>query len=144
MAAPKHVVLIIGGGWHTPQSYFRLSTALEGAGFEVHVPLYTSMNGSRPPNADLSTDTAHIRAYTENLIKTGHEIMVLMHSYGGQVGTNALDGLGVKDRTQAGLPGGTSNLIYMTAYAIPEGKAMIDGVKHHGHEDLMPLAFDFA
>lgn len=144
MATPKQIILIIGGGWHTPKSYSRLNTALETAGFEVHTPLHPSMNESRPPNADLNTDTDHIRSYTENLVQNGHKVIVLMHSYGGQVGTNALHGLGVEHRVQAGLTGGISSLIYMTACAVPEGKAMIDAVKHHGHEELMPLAFDFA
>jgi pimeloyl-ACP methyl ester carboxylesterase len=53
-------------------------------------------------------------------------------------------GLGQQQRDEKDLPGGISNLIYLAAYAIPEGKAMIDGVRHFGHEQLMPLAFDFA
>jgi pimeloyl-ACP methyl ester carboxylesterase len=32
----------------------------------------------------------------------------------------------------------------MTAYAVPEGTAMMDKVKEFGNMDLVPLAFDFA
>jgi hypothetical protein len=53
-------------------------------------------------------------------------------------------GLGLEHRKKEGLPGGVSHLIYLTASAFPEGGAMIDGVRHFGHEQLMPLAFDFA
>jgi pimeloyl-ACP methyl ester carboxylesterase len=53
-------------------------------------------------------------------------------------------GLGQQQRHKKDLPGGILSLIYLAAYAIPEGKAMIDGVRHFGHEQLMPLAFDFA
>ncbi|CAO2657981.1 Nn.00g072410.m01.CDS01 [Neocucurbitaria sp. VM-36] len=67
-----------------------------------------------------------------------------MHSYGGQVGANALHGLALKDRAKPELRGGISNLIYLIACAVTEGKAIINMVKHHGHEELMPLAFDFA
>jgi pimeloyl-ACP methyl ester carboxylesterase len=42
------------------------------------------------------------------------------------------------------LDGGVTHLIYMSASAFTEGGAMIDGVRHFGHEQLMPLAFDFA
>lgn len=47
-------------------------------------------------------------------------------------------------RAKEGRKGGVLQLIYMTASAFSEGQAMIDGVKHFGHEELMPLAFDFA
>ncbi|KAH7316776.1 hypothetical protein B0I35DRAFT_433983 [Stachybotrys elegans] len=45
------------GGWHVSASYENLVTALRAAGFEVHVPRHPSTNSSRPPNADLSTDS---------------------------------------------------------------------------------------
>jgi pimeloyl-ACP methyl ester carboxylesterase len=53
-------------------------------------------------------------------------------------------GLGIVQRKAKGLTGGVSKLIYLAAHAVPEGKAMIDGVRHFGHEELMPIAFDFA
>lgn len=144
MSSKKPIILIIGGGWHTPQSYSKLVEQLQVLGCEVQVPRLPSMNESRPPNADLSSDTDHIRSVAEGLIDKGHDIVVLMHSYGGQVGTNALHGLGQEFRKQNGSNGGITHLIYLAAHVIPEGKAMIDGVKHFGHEELMPFAFDFA
>jgi pimeloyl-ACP methyl ester carboxylesterase len=137
-------ILIIGGGWHKPQSYSKLREELESTGYEVLIPALPSVNESQPPNADLYNDTEQVRAVAKDLVSEGHEVVVLMHSYGGQIGTNALYELGLEDRRKKGTMGGISHLIYLTAYAIPEGKAMIDGVKHFGHEALMPLAFDFA
>lgn len=58
--------------------------------------------------------------------------------------TEIFPGLGLDYRAKEGRKGGVSHLIYMTASAFAEGQAMIDGVKHFGHEELMPLAFDFA
>ena len=102
------------------------------------------MNEARPPNTDLTTDTAIIRGYVESLVDAGRTVMAIMHSYGGQVGTNALYGLGLKHRTQHGKPGGVIHLIYMCAFALPEGGSMVGKVKEFGHEHLLPLAFDFA
>ena len=102
------------------------------------------MNGSRPPNADLSTDTDLIRSYVESLISAGRTVTALMHSYGGQVGSNALTGLSVGERVKAGLEGGIASLVYMCAFAVPEGVSMIDKVREFGHESLIPVAFDFA
>ena len=144
MAAVKPTIILIHGGWHTPSAYTKLTTALRTAGYEVHLPALSSMNGSRPPNADLVTDTALIRSYVTSLVSAGHTVIAIMHSYGGQVGNNALTGLGVAERAKQGLKGGVAHLIYVCAFALPEGGSMVGKVKEFGHEHLLPLAFDFA
>lgn len=144
MSDTQPILLLISGGWHTPQSYAKLTQALSSSGFVVHVLALRSVSDERSPNADLETDTDLIRSYAEKLIGDGHEILVLMHSYGGQVGTNALSGLSVSARSKEGLTGGVLHLIYMTATAIAEGRCMVDTVRDFGHQELLPLAFDFA
>lgn len=143
MPSPKPTLLIVSGGWHVPESYSRLTKELEEAGYEVHVPRLPSMNEARPPTADLADDTALIRSYAQDLIRSGRQVAVIMHSYGGQVGTNALYGLGVGSRGEH-TSGGVSHLIYMAAFAQPEGWSMIDKVEEFNHSDLIPVAFDFA
>lgn len=108
------------------------------------MPELPSANGSRPPIADLATDTAHVRATVEELVKQGDEVIALMHSYGGQIGTNALASFSIANRQKAGLKGGVRDLIYMSACAVSEGKSMMDMVRYFGHESLIPLAFDIA
>ncbi|KAI3401209.1 hypothetical protein diail_11915 [Diaporthe ilicicola] len=117
--------------------------ALRAAGFEVHLPRLPSMNQSRPPNADLGSDTHLIRSYATSLIEAGRTIAVLMHSYGGHVGTNSLHGLCKGFRAAQGQQGGISHLIYMAAFALPEGKTMMDKVAEFGHMDRVPVAFGF-
>ncbi|MCJ1296909.1 hypothetical protein MMC34_008477 [Xylographa carneopallida] len=67
-----------------------------------------------------------------------------MHSYGGQVGSDALVGPSCASRAAQNLPEGVSRLVYLTAFVVPEGTAMMDKVKEFGHMDLVPLAFNFA
>lgn len=141
---PIKDVLVVPGGWHSPVSYQKLRTALEQSGFNVHIPAHISMNGTRPPNGDLTRDTENTRALAEKLVGQGLEVVAVLHSYGGQVGTNAFHGLGSQARKPDGLRGGVTNLIYMTASALPEGMSMMDLVDQMGHTDLVPLAFDFA
>ena len=155
----KPTIVLIHGGWQVPASYAKLTGALRRAGYEVHVPRHPSTNGSRPPNADLATDSAQTRAYVERVVEAGRTVVAVMHSYGGQVGTKALasnqgtgsgkgdglgEGLGVEARAARGLPGGVSQLIYVCAFSLPEGRSMVDKVREFGHEALLPLAFDFA
>lgn len=127
-----------------PKGYARLATALEAAGYEVHVPRLPSNNGKRPPNADLADDTALIRGYVSSLIGAGRHALVIAHSYGGQVCSNSLYGLGLEARSAQGLKGGVSQLIYMTASAMVEGKSMMTSVEKFGHMDLMPVVFSFS
>lgn len=142
MSATKPTVVIIHGGWHVPESYEKLITALEDAGYEVHCPRLPSTNQTRPPNADLYSDSDLIRRYVSSLVRAGRTVVAIMHSYGGQVGTNALYGLYIGSRAAQGLRGGVSHLVYLTAYAVPEGTAMMDKVAEFGHNDLVPIAFD--
>ncbi|KAI2474920.1 hypothetical protein Ptr902_13673 [Pyrenophora tritici-repentis] len=80
-----------------------------------------------------------MRDFIKGLIDKGQTIAALMHSYGGQFGTNALYDLGLNNRSA-----GVSQLIYMTAFAQEAGWSMIDKVEEFGQGDLIPLAFDFA
>ncbi|KAL4766872.1 alpha/beta-hydrolase [Aspergillus nidulans var. acristatus] len=140
----KATILLIHGGWHTPAHYAAFTSHLRSAGHEVHAPRLPTANGARPPNADLATDTALVRSYAESLIDAGRKLIVIMHSYGGQVGTNALVGLSEAARAKANLPGGVTRLIYVTAFALSPGQSMIGMVKEMGDEALIPIAFDFA
>ncbi|KAI1178459.1 Alpha/beta hydrolase fold-1 [Nemania sp. FL0916] len=140
----KPMIIIIHGGWHVPEHYRKLARALEAQGYEVHVPRLPSTNGARPPNADLFTDSLFIRSYVEGLVRTGRAVVALMHSYGGQVGTNSLYDLGLGTRTIQGQQGGIVHLLYLAAHAFPENTAMIDKVKEFHDLELVPLTFDFA
>lgn len=135
---------IVHGGWHTPASYDKLRVALQASGFEVHCPRLLSANEARPPNAGLADDTALIRSYVGSLVEAGRLVIAIAHSYGGQVATNALLGLGAEVRASKGLKGGVSTLVYMTGYAVAEGTSMMDKVEENGNMDLVPLAFDYA
>ncbi|CAJ2505223.1 Uu.00g126170.m01.CDS01 [Anthostomella pinea] len=139
----KLTLLFVCGGWLVPESYSKLTNALRAVGFEVHIPRHPSMNQSRPPNADLATDADLIRSYATSLVEAGCTVAVLMHSYGGMVGTDALYGLSKTARYAKGLAGGVSHLIYMAASALPKGKSMGDLVEEFGHMRKMPVAFGF-
>ncbi|KAH9890807.1 alpha/beta-hydrolase [Xylariomycetidae sp. FL2044] len=131
----KPALLIVHGAWHVPDSYVKLTGALRAAGFEPAAQCH------------LATDSDLIRSYATSLAEAGRTVAVIMHSYGGQVGTNALYGLSVNARAARGLAppgGGVSHLIYMAGFALPEGKSMVDKVEEFGHLDRMPVAFGFA
>lgn len=143
-AGTKPTIVIVGGAFHTPESYGKLKAVLEGAGYEVQVPRLPSCNEARPPNADLTHDTEHIRSHVERLVNEGHRAVVIAHSYGGQVCSNALTGLGLEARSSQGLKGSVVSLIYMAGYALVEGRSTLDKIKEFGKIENMSLVFDMA
>ncbi|OGM42347.1 hypothetical protein ABOM_007906 [Aspergillus bombycis] len=142
MDPSKPTLLLISGAWHTPKSYSKFTQALRNNGYEVHVPRLPSMNGANPPNADLTTDTDLIHGYVESLVFAGRTVVVIMHSYGGQVGTNAVLDLGLNGRKKRGLTGGVSHLVYMCASLFTEGACILDIAKEFGTADQIANASD--
>ncbi|KAL3481485.1 hypothetical protein BJX99DRAFT_243526 [Aspergillus californicus] len=105
-------IVLVHGGWDYPVHDHKLSPALRSLGLEVFVPTLLSMNGARPSNSTVFTEANHIHRFVESLADTGREIVVLMHSYGDQVGTNGLNKLDIQSRRAQNLPGGVVQLIY--------------------------------
>jgi len=80
-----------------------------------------------------------MRKVVGKLVDEGGTVTVVMHSYGGQVGTNALYDMGIESRARQNLSGGVSHLIYMCAFALPENGSMVKKVevrKYHSHRPL--------
>ncbi|KAL6231682.1 hypothetical protein BDW75DRAFT_233398 [Aspergillus navahoensis] len=120
---PNPTIVIVHGAWHNPTHYSGLTAGLRALGHEVLVPRLLSMNGARPPNSDLYTDSDHIRSY---------------------VGTNALAGLDTSARKASNLPGGVVRLVYMCAHALTEGTSMFGIAKAAGREQFLLDAFIIA
>ncbi|KAI1269418.1 alpha/beta-hydrolase [Xylariaceae sp. FL1019] len=146
-------IVLVHGAWQTPPCYQKYIDGLQEAGFTVLCPLLPSCSGtseSLPPNKpSLLEDAKHIREHVRALIeKEGKRVLVIMHSYGGAVGSQALgdqspdalgdqspDALGdqspdsqplsfAKRRAQ-GLSGGVVHLLYLCAYMLEAGKTII-------------------
>jgi pimeloyl-ACP methyl ester carboxylesterase len=142
MASTKPTIVIVGGCWHLPESYSKLTKALQSAGYEVRVPRIPSVSDERPPIADLYTDASNVRVFVETLIDSGRTVVAVAHSYGGQVMTEALYGLSVEQRAAQGLPGGVSRLVYLSAFALKQGEAILTIIRRNGQHNLMEQLFD--
>lgn len=144
MSTNKPTLVIIHGAFLTPESYNKLTTALESAGYEVHVPRLPTVNEARPPNSSLNEDSTFIRRYVESLIRAGRTVVAIGHSYGGQVMSSALYGLGSEARSSQGLKGGVSDLIYLAGYALQEGESTFGKFSEFGNLEALPVIMDRA
>jgi len=118
-------VLIISGGCHTPVHFTPISDILLSRGYTVS-NLRLPSNSILPPPNSFQADIELVRGVAEQKAEGGQEIIVLMHSYGGFLGTEALVGLGVKERRKQGLPGGIKWLAYMAALVPFKGEKLDD------------------
>lgn len=74
----------------------------------------------------LPEDAACIKAELHKLVEEqGNDVIVVMHSYGGVVGTEAVhESFGNKYREGEGLTGGVIRLLYLCAFILKEGASL--------------------
>jgi pimeloyl-ACP methyl ester carboxylesterase len=112
----KPTIVIVPGAWQLPSVWDFVIQALHKEGYEsVLVPLPT-VGGTELPLAELSDDVAAVQAALTKLVKEDKKILILSHSGGGLVASNAVVGFELS----------VVGIIYMTAFMIPAGKALFD------------------
>ncbi|EZF34572.1 hypothetical protein TMEN_8350 [Trichophyton mentagrophytes] len=121
----KPVILIIHGAWQHPAYYQAFVQVLQSRGYETYCPRLPSCNGQVPPTKSLQDDVQFIRQFTAQLTDAGKLVDVIMHSYGGIVGTDALCKFGIAERSRRGLAGGVRNLIYLTSFVPHKGQSLV-------------------
>ncbi|KAL8832862.1 MAG: hypothetical protein Q9170_004728 [Blastenia crenularia] len=69
----------------------------------------------------MEEDISAIKSKLEDISGEGKEIIAVMHSAGGFLGSNALEGLSAKHRAEQGLKGGVVGIVFVTGAIYPEG-----------------------
>jgi pimeloyl-ACP methyl ester carboxylesterase len=144
MATSLPTIVLVHGAWHTPPIYQSYIDALKTEGFIVHCPRLPSCNGASPPNASLPEDVACVRDVVKPLVEAGERVLMILHSYGGAVGTDAVEGLALSARKASGQSGGVIHLLYLCAFILPPGSTIFGIVKEAGMDDLWPQFVDNA
>jgi pimeloyl-ACP methyl ester carboxylesterase len=122
MAVSKTTIVLVHGAWHSPACFDDLVTLLHGHGYETRaVQLPTA---GKDLNATPIEDAVAIQETTRALAEEGKDIVLVMHSYGGFVGTASAKGLLKKDRQVEGKQGGIIHLVYLAAFLVDEGKSL--------------------
>lgn len=117
-------ILAVPGAWHTVESFEPIKKIFTEKGYR-----FVSQNapGLHDANATCQDDAESLRTkLLHPLIEDGKDIVVLMHSYGGMYGSQAVRGLSKKEQEQAGKKGGVIALIYVSAVTPVEGKTTLD------------------
>ncbi|KAI1802695.1 Alpha/beta hydrolase fold-1 [Daldinia bambusicola] len=122
MATPT--ILFVPGAAHEPWVFDDVRDALSKRGFETDAAaLATASSGDA--TLGLYADVAAIRSALVRLIDAGKEVVLVAHSYGGMVASNAVEGLGIKQRAAEGKAGGVIIILYLSAFALPVGVSLM-------------------
>ncbi|KAI9372187.1 Alpha/Beta hydrolase protein [Aspergillus egyptiacus] len=109
----KPTIVLVHGAWHTPPNYARFISALQSRGFTVHCPHLPSCSNTRPPTSTYSDDVLVVRNLVQDLTVKGERIIMLMHSYGGAVGTDAVQKHAEFSSATNKSSGGVIHLLYL-------------------------------
>lgn len=145
MTAESHktAILLVQGSFQLPEAYGKLTSALRSRGFLVLQPRLPSLTGHDSPDfakRDLSDDSRAIESEAKRLVvEEGQNVMVVMHSYGGLVGSDAIpEDLSLQSRRRAGLAGGVCRLFYFAAFVLDQDKSVLGTFGESPNNDVKP------
>ncbi|PGH13131.1 hypothetical protein AJ79_03838 [Helicocarpus griseus UAMH5409] len=119
-------IVYLPGAWHGPDTFDEVAAQLGKRGYEVHC-LHLPTAGLDPKSTPVD-DVALIQKTSRALADQGKYVTLVMHSYGGFVGSESVRGLSKKDRLAQGKPGGIINLVYIAAFPGVEGELLVDPI----------------
>lgn len=124
MSSDQPVFVFAPGAWHTPDCFEIVQGKLDKQGYTTSAVAYPSVD-AEPPTRGLFDDAAALRR--DILVQTtqGKQVIVVVHSYGGLVGAEAVKGLGYKQRKAEGKTGGVTLLVYLSAFVTPKGMSIL-------------------
>ena len=120
----KPAIVLVHGAWHVPEHYSDFVQHLQQAGFEVCCPLLPTCDEAKRLTSDMFTDAQIVRDKVISLADKSREVIMLLHSYGGVVGTEAAKDLSANERATRGLKGGIVHLIYMCGFMLQVGECI--------------------
>ncbi|PYH78141.1 alpha/beta-hydrolase [Aspergillus uvarum CBS 121591] len=116
---PTPTILLIPGFWEGPTVYTELATLLTAAGYPVETTALPSTGTLSPGNPTMKDDIAALRAAISRLVARGDSVVLVLHSAGGFLGSEAMQGLARGDGE--GGDGGVIGIVFLAAAVFPEG-----------------------
>ena len=135
------ILLLVQGSFQIPQVYQDFVRDLGSRGYCVvhpRLPSCSDMEHPDFPKRSLADDATAVRAELGRLIEhEGKDVVVIMHSYGGLVGSEAVtEELGRTKRKEKGLPGGVIHLFYYSAFLLEEGQSVLSAFGESPNNDV--------
>lgn len=125
----KPTVVIAHGAWHPVDVFTPFAEQLVERGHKVEVVALPSIDHDSVPVPGLREDCEAVAETLNRRADEGEEIILLCHSYGGVVGSCAVEGQDVAYRKhKLGKKGGVVLVIYMAAFMLKKGVSLLDAL----------------
>ncbi|ETN40258.1 uncharacterized protein HMPREF1541_04534 [Cyphellophora europaea CBS 101466] len=123
--ASNPVILFVPGSFAPAKLYTTVVETIKSAGYEVEI--YDLPSASRTPpqkSADMYEDAALFRGKALDIIQSGKTVLLIAHSYGGLVASEAIKGLHTDAKTGPAVVG----FVALAALLIPVGVSLKAGM----------------
>lgn len=120
----KPALIFVPGIWEGPLAFAEVRPLVEAAGYETHAVSLASTGvpfSIDPKSPSMDDDIKAIRDQVEPFVLSGREIVLVMHSAGAFLGSDAIQGLTKKARAKDGKAGGVMHIIFLSGGVVPEG-----------------------
>jgi len=134
-------ILLVQGSFQIPQVYEKLVKGLKDQGFPtIHPRLPSCSDVDAPdfPQVSLIDDVLAVRSELIRQIEYEEKtVVVVMHSYGGLVGSEAVtEELSYAKRQSQGLVGGVIHLFYYGAFLLDKGQSVLSAFGENPNNDV--------
>lgn len=122
--AVKPSLVIIPGNFSLPSFWSTIQRSVQDKGYPVEVVgLKSSRKDPINPSPGLADDVKEASSVLKGHVDQGRDVVLLMHSYGGMVGTEATRGLSRVEREKDGLKGGIVRMVFLASIFAPPGRS---------------------
>lgn len=140
-------ILLVQGSFHIPQVYEKLVKGLRDQGYPtIHprLPSCSDVEKSDFPQVSLVDDVLAIRSELIRQVEYEEkDVVVVMHSYGGLVGSEAVtEELSYAKRQSQGLVGGVTHLFYYAAFLLDKGQSVLSAFGENPNNDVRVSMLD--
>ncbi|KAL9106040.1 MAG: hypothetical protein Q9227_008883 [Pyrenula ochraceoflavens] len=137
----KPTLLVIQGIFQRRLVYEPMSDGLKARGYSVvhpSLPSCTDPEGPSFASLTLIDDALAVRMALIRLVECEEkDVLVVMHSYGGLVGSEAVSSdLSQTERQRRGLKGGVVHLFFFNAFVLPVGQSVISAFGESPNNDV--------
>lgn len=134
-------ILLVQGSFQRPQVYEKLVNGLMDQGYPILHPQLPSCSDVDKPNFPQVSLVDDVLAVRSELIRQVEyeekSVVVVMHSYGGLVGSEAVtEELSYAKRQSQGLAGGVTHLFYYCAFVLDKGQSVLSAFGESPHSDV--------
>ncbi|KAB8213522.1 hypothetical protein BDV33DRAFT_210117 [Aspergillus novoparasiticus] len=147
MAPERLNIVLVQASFKTPLVYDDLLTRLRDLGYSVVLPPLPScsdVDHNDFPTRTLAHNALAITKVIRQLVEVGKTVVLVMHPYGGIVGSEGIpESLSYRARQARGQKGGVIHLFHYTAFLLDKGRSVLETFSESPNNDARVLASPF-